>query len=199
VKTRRLVTIGKGIFSGEGFRDGRGGKRERPDFVRKHAAVMDFIKKLRVNESHYNRAKTKRLYLDSKLSVAKLHRMYNEQTSSDLEVKRECVMENFFYNTGKNEDIDARNTIFQVSYLYFYKVFTEKFNIAFGHPATDTCSMCARLKFQMRRARKQKNEALAKKLITELKFHKAKAKGFYTAMKREEEGTVSYCFDLQQV
>lgn len=86
MKTRRLLTVAKGIFSGQGSTDRRGGKRDRPEYEQKFAAVKKFISELRVNESHYARAKTKRIYLSSELSVAKLHKLYNAKVQENLTV-----------------------------------------------------------------------------------------------------------------
>lgn len=61
-----------------------GGKRERPDFEQKQAKVKAFISSLCVNESHFSRARTKRLYLSSELSVAKLHSVYNMKVDDEL-------------------------------------------------------------------------------------------------------------------
>lgn len=41
----------------------RGGKRERHDFEQKQAEVKAFISSLRVNESHYSRARTKESFI----------------------------------------------------------------------------------------------------------------------------------------
>lgn len=83
MKTRRLITIARGVFTGVGHTEMRGGKREHPDFQRKKAEVKAFISSLRVNESHYSRARTKRLYLSSELSVAKLHSAYNKKVDDE--------------------------------------------------------------------------------------------------------------------
>lgn len=87
----------------------------------------------------------------------------------------------------------------QVTYNNFYKIFTQQFNISFGDPATDTCSTCERLSSQIKEARRVNNNALRNTQKRELKFHRAKARGFYTHMKREDKQTVSLAFDLQQV
>lgn len=87
----------------------------------------------------------------------------------------------------------------QVKYNYFYTIFTEKFNIAFGTPATDVCSTCLRLKEEIKAARADNNMKLVKEQKAMLKFHKTKARGFYTLMRNSDPKAVSYCFDLQQV
>lgn len=81
-----MLTIAKGKFSGKGFKDRRGGKRANRDQECKEKEVMEFIKQLRVSESHYSRAKTKRLYLSSELSVSELHRTYNKKVPTELKV-----------------------------------------------------------------------------------------------------------------
>lgn len=89
--------------------------------------------------------------------------------------------------------------VLQVKYNYFYKQFTEKFNIGFGNPATDTCSTCETLSFKIQEAGKNKDAEKKKALRTELKIHRAKAKGYYRHMKTETDDSVSFVFDLQQV
>lgn len=84
VKTRRVLTTGKGIFSSKGFRESQCGKRDRFEFEKKEDAVEEFISKLCVNESYCGRAKTKRLYLTSELNVTKLHKIYNTTAGDQL-------------------------------------------------------------------------------------------------------------------
>ena len=37
-----------------------------------------------------------------------------------------------------------------VSYSSYYCVFTNKFNLGFGHPATEACSVCVRHKIRIK-------------------------------------------------
>lgn len=132
---------------------------------------MKFIQKFPCSESHYSRVKTKRAYLTSNLNISKLHELYNKQ----------CEV---------NE---------RVNYKFFSRIFNNKFNIGFGSPATDICSLCTRRKLEIKLA---KDESVKANLTTDLKVHKLRAKQFYSLMKeakKERKSEVGYCFDLQQV
>lgn len=69
-------------------------------------------------ESHHCRAKTKRRYLDSKLSITKLHELYVESV--------------------KQESSDA-----VVSFQKYQKVFCSIHNLSFFKPRKDQCGQCA--------------------------------------------------------
>lgn len=58
-------------------KDMRGGDRKSTMFDEKKRAVEKFIRSLRGTEAHYRRETTKKIYMPSTLSVAKLWRMYN--------------------------------------------------------------------------------------------------------------------------
>lgn len=69
-------------------------------------------------KSHYNRAKSKRIYLSYELNIKKLWEMYNESASINL----------------------------KVSETMFRRVFEKDFNIGFSSPSCDICSTCELLK-----------------------------------------------------
>lgn len=94
----------------------RGGSRKEHLFADKRNAVIAYIKKLKMSESHYNRNKSTRMYLPSELSIAKLSRAYNEENPG-LKVKES----------------------------YFRHIFVTHFNISFRMPAVDECSTCLEL------------------------------------------------------
>lgn len=101
-------------------KEGRGGDRISHKTADKKNHIRSFIKRLKGRESHYNRKKSKRIYLSATISIAKLHKMFNEQASPES-----CV-----------------------SYFMFRKIFIGEFNIGFSSPASDICSKCNRLKQQ---------------------------------------------------
>lgn len=127
-----------------------------------------FINSLKASESHYNRKKSRRLYLPSELNISKLCKMYNAKS-------------------------EANN---RVTYSFFAKIFNNCFNIGFGRPATDVCSLCCRLKNAIKSA---STDGIRQKNITDLRIHRLRAKQFANMMKEREEGTVSICYDMQQV
>lgn len=92
----------------------RGGDRKSKLYANKLIAVKSFIKSLKADESHYCRGKSVRQYLPAELNISKLHKMYNQKSDADNQVK----------------------------FSYFHHVFTTYFNVGFGSPKTDACSTC---------------------------------------------------------
>lgn len=66
--------------SGQQRAETRGSDRKSEKFLDRTNFVISFIKKFKSRESHYTRAKTKRKYLPSELSVCKMWRMYQAQS-----------------------------------------------------------------------------------------------------------------------
>lgn len=77
-------------------------------------AVKSFIKSLKADESHYCRGKSVRHYFSAELIISKLHKMYNQKSDADNQVK----------------------------FSYFYHAFTTYFNVRCGSPKTDAFSTC---------------------------------------------------------
>ena len=63
-----------------------------------------------------------------------------------------------------------------VSYHYYYGVFMSHFNLAFGCPATDTCSTCQTFKMAMKNLNLRDNEKQVKTALFIL--HRRKARKF---------------------
>lgn len=85
---------------------------------------------------------------------------------------------------------------FQVNYKFFSRIFNTDFNIGFGTPATDVCGFCMRHQSGLHLCKDDQEKI---QLMTNLRLHKLRAKQFYALMTEEQDGTLSYCFDLQQV
>lgn len=83
VSTRCINTIAN---TGERDKDRRGSNRVSNEFRLKQVAVEKFISELKVNESHYNRAKSKRIYLSRELNIKKLHTVYNDSALAELRI-----------------------------------------------------------------------------------------------------------------
>lgn len=64
----------------------------------------------------------------------------------------------------------------KITYKAYWSVFKSKFNISFGLPRSDTCSICDQLMLQINAA---KDLQIKQKLITEKTLHLAKADKFY--------------------
>lgn len=65
----------------------RGGYRKAAMYQNKMYSVIDYIKQFKGTESHYSRARSTRIYLDSSISISKLWSMYQESVPDDLKVK----------------------------------------------------------------------------------------------------------------
>lgn len=109
-------------------------------------------------------------YLDGKLSTKKMYEMFKEKHPND-----------------------------KISYKYFWSYFKENYDLKFGRPAKDTCSICEQLNAKI------KNETLtenAKRVaVAELLVHKRRSKKFYTAidsaknLSSEADDTLAICID----
>jgi hypothetical protein len=97
----------------------RGGDQVSHKLHKSKSEVRTFLKELRGQESHYGRNKSKRIYLNSNLSIAKLYKIY-KSAPQDQPIKK-------------------------VSFSTFHRIFSNEFNIGFKSPASDICSLCQRL------------------------------------------------------
>lgn len=168
ITKHRTNTVAKVILEGGTPREKRGGDRVSNKTEDKKNLVRNFIKKLKGRESHYNRKKSRRMYLSANLSIARLRKMFNHQN-------------------------EAANW---VSYNMFRNIFVNEFNIGFSSPASDVCGKCARIKEQYKT---ETNIEKKRQLITEYRVHRKRASAFYELAKETPEGSLSFCFDLQQV
>lgn len=66
----RLAKVTKSVYSGKPIEEHRGGDRVSYKNTAKKNFVRDFIGKLKGTESHYNRNKSKRIYLNCDLSMS---------------------------------------------------------------------------------------------------------------------------------
>lgn len=129
-----------------------------------------WIKELRGTESHYGRNKSCRIYLAAQLSIRKLHKIYNASTD---------------------------NETLKVSIAMFQRIFCNEFNIGFRGPATDVCSMCVRLRAQIKSCKVASEK---QELMLQLIVHKRRSKAFFEALREpDQEDSITYCFDMQQV
>lgn len=128
ISKNRLNTVAKVIDAGNGPKEKRGGDKISHKSEEKKIKIRDFVGKLKGRESHYNRHKSKRIYLSADLSIAKLCRQFNEQHPDD-----------------------------KTSLSMFTRVFVNDFNVGFSSPASDVCGMCTRLK-RMKKIEKDPNK-----------------------------------------
>lgn len=131
VSKDRVNHVAKFCFEGQVPTETRGGDRISQKYEHKKQKVREFIDKLPAKESHYNRNKYKRIYLDSSLSEKKLFTLYQEQSTPEFRVKFEM----------------------------FRKIFVNEYNIGFSSPATDCCAQCMRLKLLRKKEKDDEKKA----------------------------------------
>ncbi|CAH1102789.1 unnamed protein product [Psylliodes chrysocephalus] len=122
ITLKRLHTITRNIRFGSDIKERRGGYRRSKKNDEKREEVKKFLGKLRARESHYNRQKSKRLYLPAHFNIKKLWKLYNASVAESYRVK----------------------------YGVFNKIFSVNFNIGFGSPASDVCSFCFKKKNELK-------------------------------------------------
>lgn len=129
--------------SGTPPKENRGGDYKANKYEDKRLAVIDFIKTLKCQESHYCRGSSTRQYLSSELSINKLFNMFNNQAAPNVKVKR----------------------------TFFWKIFSTNFNLGFGHPLTDACSRCIQLTLKIKSETDavQKSHLMAEKQIHKMR------------------------------
>ncbi|CAH1116482.1 unnamed protein product [Phaedon cochleariae] len=168
MKNSRVNKLCKVVKSGEDIKENRGGDRISHKTTEKKAMVREFLGNLKGSESHYNRKKSKRIYLNCDLSQNKLRKAYNNSVTDQFKVTR---------------------TMFQ-------RIFSQ-FNIGFKSPASDVCTFCNKITFQIKT---EKNSDERSKLMMEKRVHTLRAKTFYDLLKLpDDDDTLTFCFDLQQV
>lgn len=83
-----------------------------------------------------------------------------------------------------------------VSLSMFSNIFVSEFNIGFSSAASDVCRKCTTLKEQYKM---ENNTERKKQLLVEYRLRKKSASAFYELAKESPEGSLTFCFDLQQV
>lgn len=114
VTKKRIEVLTNVLFKGHVPCEKRGGDRKSHLSLSKKESLRKFLKALPASESHYDRAKCKRIYINSEYNITKLINIYNDSVAENLKVSR----------------------------TMFYNIFTTEFNIGFSQPASDACSVC---------------------------------------------------------
>lgn len=86
VSQRRVNTIAQKMQSGSGIVDNRGGDKRSSKNVDQFQNVKKFIASLKGHESHYGRAKSRRIYLSSEYNITILWKIYNEGAVENFKV-----------------------------------------------------------------------------------------------------------------
>lgn len=150
-------------------KDKRGSHKNRPNKIPVSTTqkIMDHIASFKGRASHYSTKDTAKTYLPEELNLKKMFTMFKD----------------------KHPDCS-------VSYESYRTIFTQNFNISFGYPRTDTCSICdtflAKLKCLQKdietadEPQKEKLSIEIKRSTTENKLHKKRAQEFYTRKRKSK-------------
>jgi len=149
--------------------EARGGRRSTGGHMEITASIKAHISSFKCRESHYGRGKSVRGYLPPTLSVKRMWIMWKAERVK--EKKRVC------------------------SYQKYWDIFVKKFNLGFGNPRTDVCSLCESLRVKIRM---EQNSCQRQKLITEHRLHKLRAQRFYQELRSTRDGEITVCFDMEQ-
>lgn len=168
IKDSRIDNINNaGFETGKVKQEKRGGDTKSRKYLPRKEAVVKFITSLQCVESHYCRGRSQRKYLSSQLTINKLFRMYDSQSDASVKVKQS----------------------------YFRHIFNTNFNLGFGHPRTDMCSVCIELS---ERIRSEKDKDKQQILAIEKRVHKLRAKAFYSFLRDTSQHLTIISFDCQK-
>lgn len=153
--------------------DNRGKHTNRPNAIPEELEniIHEHIKSFKPRQSHYSlRQNPQRYYLDETLNVRRMYKMFLEEYKIN------------------------------VSYKVYWSIFHNKFNIKFGLPRTDTCTVCDSLQQKVDAA---DNDDLKHPLTIEKKLHLRKAEAFYNLKrvwkaKAKKGEAMVVCFDFMQ-
>lgn len=177
IKSKKLEVLQRSLkFSGAPPQDKRGRHNTRPNKLSLDVrkCIIEHITSFKGRQSHYSLKDSTKTYLPEDLNIKKMHRMYLEKFPD-----------------------------FHTSYESYRTIFVTDFNISFGYPRSDTCSICDEYLAKIKSLEAERNNtSLASKNITtqqkleneikkisvDNKVHKLKAQEFYTR-KREAKNT----------
>jgi hypothetical protein len=83
----RVIRVSKILKHGGIPRENLGGDQVSHKLHKSKSEVRTFLKELRGQESHYGRNKSKRIYLNSNLFIAKLYKLY-KSAPQDQPIKK---------------------------------------------------------------------------------------------------------------
>lgn len=87
ITKRRLEYLLKRIFNGGIPTERRDGDHRSQKCIAKKESIKKFINSFPATESHYNRSKSKRIYLDSSLNIAKTSHYFGTRTFCITRIK----------------------------------------------------------------------------------------------------------------
>lgn len=157
VSLKRLKRINKLAYLGVSPKDMRGKSRSA------NAKSADVLLKVHAHiasfptQSSHYSGKIIK-YLDERLNTKKLWKMYNEKHPND-----------------------------KVGFTFFFKYFTENFNLKFGQPQVDCCCECEMLTTKIKNS--HISDAAKRNAEADLMIHKRRANKFYAKLKLEKENS----------
>ena len=158
-----------GTFVGE---DKRGKHTPVNEISDKHIArVKQHIESFPKIESHYTRSDTRRLYLNQRLSISKMYRLYKE----------ECER--------------ADPPVTPVKESQYRKTFCNDYNLSFFHPKKDQCSKCTKFRMLTGVEKEQFQEEYDAHITRKGEAQEAKSADKRRAI--ADKNFVSATFDLQ--
>lgn len=140
--------------------------------------VFNHISSFKGRLSHYSLGDSKKRYLPEELNIKKMFNMFKEVHPTE-----------------------------KISYETYRNIFNTKFNISFGYPRSDTCSICDKFTAEVNRLRAEGTPQAAeeiRRIEIENKLHKTKAETFYerkrTARRRDRtsQDFIAIAMDYQK-
>ncbi|XP_030609214.1 uncharacterized protein LOC115796882 [Archocentrus centrarchus] len=167
IKKNRVQGVAKyWLETGKARPENRGGFRESGALAAKKEKIRLHIQSFACRASHYARhGNLGKKFLPSDLSVAVMHRMFLEQNHE------------------------------QVSYALYRSIFVHDFNLAFGHPAEDVCSSCAKYRVAVKDTELSAEEKRNK--ILQYTVHRRQARQLYQLLNDVGE-SFTVCFDIME-
>ena len=89
----------------------------------------------------------------------------------------------------------AEQNHMQVSYSLYWSVFSYDFNLGFGHPAKDVCSMCVKYKLKLRDT--TITDVEKRDMVVQYMLHRHKARYFYDSLNATAD-SLTICFDMME-
>jgi len=133
----------------------------------KKQLVIDHVETFTCRASRYGRRGAPgQKYLRSDLSVKKMHDLFKQQDHEG------------------------------VRYSLYDSVFRHRFNLGFGHPATDACATCAKFCLKVRDPSLTEEEKRFESAC--FIYHRRRACVFYDLLGKVDNEAVAVCFDMMQ-
>lgn len=175
VTKRRIQMIIEKLKSGKNLNDLRGKHSNRPHKIKDDDITLakQHIASFPSQESHYGRNSSKKLCLNPDLNISKMHKMFLQK-----------------YPESK------------VNLHRYRMIFNENFNLRFGVPRSDTCTVCDKLFVQLSAADDEQTRNL---IMRETQLHHVKAEKAYKTLNEDVENAknnnnvIVLCVDLEQV